>query len=124
MNSHPPTIQVKDAVIENNASFHTYTLAGTDEKGEFYARRRFSDFLKLREGMVVEWPGCYIPSLPDKKLIVNQLGQHRATNNLSSCSTEDGSCSTSVRSLLGFRIFIGLNTSSWWFGILIMKSKR
>lgn len=71
MDTRTPTIQIKDAVIENNASFHTYTIAGSDEKGEFYARRRFSDFLKLREGLLLEWPGCYIPSLPDKKLIVS-----------------------------------------------------
>lgn len=106
-----PNIQVKDAVIENNANFHTYTIAGSDQKGDFYTRRRFSDFLKLRSAMLVEWPGCYIPSLPDKKLIVRGL-LCRDTKSPSSWSIASVSCSTSAKRWLEYRICTGHSISS------------
>lgn len=45
-------------------------IQGRDAKGHFENIRRFSDFDRLRELLVMRWPGCYIPSLPQKQVIV------------------------------------------------------
>lgn len=46
-----------------------YTIKGQDSLGKFEVQRRFKDFLALRNRLQIKWPGCYIPSLPGKKLI-------------------------------------------------------
>lgn len=41
-------------------------------QGDFNTVRRYSDFDHLRSTLFVRWPGCYIPSLPEKKFIGNE----------------------------------------------------
>ncbi|CAD8179567.1 unnamed protein product [Paramecium pentaurelia] len=45
-----------------------YTIKGSDKQGNFEVQRRFKDFVALRNILVIQWPGCYVPSLPGKKL--------------------------------------------------------
>ncbi|CAD8097389.1 unnamed protein product [Paramecium sonneborni] len=45
-----------------------YTIRGSDKYGDFEIHRRFKDFVALRNLLIQQWPGCYIPSLPGKKL--------------------------------------------------------
>ena len=46
-----------------------YTVTGVDETGEFQEQRRYREFHALTTVLRTRWPGCYIPSLPDKKII-------------------------------------------------------
>ena len=39
--------------------------------GEWSCRRRYSDFHELRNKMVENWPGIFIPGLPEKKKMGN-----------------------------------------------------
>ena len=41
-------------------------------QGDFNTVRRYSDFDHLRSTLFARWPGCYIPSLPEKKFIGNE----------------------------------------------------
>ncbi|CAK90193.1 unnamed protein product (macronuclear) [Paramecium tetraurelia] len=45
-----------------------YTIKGSDKDGNFEVHRRFKDFVALRNLLAQQWPGCYVPSLPGKKL--------------------------------------------------------
>ncbi|CAK88512.1 unnamed protein product (macronuclear) [Paramecium tetraurelia] len=45
-----------------------YTIKGSDKEGNFEVHRRFKDFVALRNLLAIQWPGCYVPSLPGKKL--------------------------------------------------------
>ncbi|CAD8086812.1 unnamed protein product [Paramecium primaurelia] len=45
-----------------------YTIKGSDKQGNFEVQRRFKDFVALRNILAIQWPGCYVPSLPGKKL--------------------------------------------------------
>lgn len=40
-------------------------------EGNIDVKRRYSDFDHVRNAMMKNWPGCYIPSLPRKKVIGN-----------------------------------------------------
>jgi sorting nexin-1/2 len=48
-----------------------YTVTGVDGDGEFQEVRRFSQFFALKHALSSRWPGVYIPSLPEKKLVGN-----------------------------------------------------
>ena len=65
-------ITVSEPLIKDGAFKHvTYKVAGKDSKGEFDQRRRYSDFSELREKMTQNWPGIFIPSIPEKKISGN-----------------------------------------------------
>ena len=71
------TASVSNAQIISNilTGYVEYTISvryiqGKDSKGNFETIRRFSDFDLLRELLVTRWPGCYIPCLPHKQIIV------------------------------------------------------
>ena len=55
---------VSDPVVQNNIPM--YTVKGTDNDGDFETTRRFSEFVALREVLIQQWPGCYVPFLPEK----------------------------------------------------------
>jgi hypothetical protein len=44
---------------------------GGDLHGEFGKERRYKEFLALRRRLRQQWPGCYVPSLPPKKVFGN-----------------------------------------------------
>ena len=46
-----------------------YTVTGVDDEGDFSEVRRFREFHALGQVLKTRWPGCYIPSIPEKKLM-------------------------------------------------------
>ena len=49
-----------------------YKVTGTDSLGFFDGNRRYNEFFVLRQVIVANWPGIYIPSTPSKKLVGNK----------------------------------------------------
>jgi len=54
-----------------NSDYVTYEIIGYDMKGDFKARKRYSDFFMLRKVLRERWPGFYIPAIPPKKALGN-----------------------------------------------------
>ncbi|CAG9315430.1 unnamed protein product [Blepharisma stoltei] len=50
-----------------------YTIKGSDSTGIFEVARRYKEFRALRQLLVRNWPGCYIPQLPGKQASGNFL---------------------------------------------------
>jgi sorting nexin-1/2 len=46
-------------------------VTGVDFDGEFNDVRRFREFHALADVLRIRWPGCYIPSIPEKKMNQN-----------------------------------------------------
>lgn len=46
-----------------------YTVTGIDDEGEFKEQRRFREFHALSIVLRTRWPGCYVPAIPEKKLL-------------------------------------------------------
>lgn len=46
-----------------------YTVSGVDDEGEFSEVRRYREFNALAQVLRTRWPGCYIPSIPEKKML-------------------------------------------------------
>ena len=46
-----------------------YTVTGLDDEGEFTEVRRFREFHAVGQVLRTRWPGCYVPSIPEKKLV-------------------------------------------------------
>ena len=44
-------------------------IRAEDREGSVEVYRRFSEFYALREVLLQRWPGCFIPAVPDKKVI-------------------------------------------------------
>jgi hypothetical protein len=65
-----PVIAVSSPEKAQGKSHTVYKICGQDPEGQFEALRRFKDFLMLRSALVKDWPGCYIPQLPPKQMIV------------------------------------------------------
>ena len=49
-----------------------YTVKGVEGNGQFEEIRRFSEFHALRHTLSQNWPGVYIPAIPEKKVIGNK----------------------------------------------------
>ena len=49
-----------------------YKVTGQDKTGFFEVKRRYKEFLSLRNRLVVAWPGCWIPQVPPKVAIGNK----------------------------------------------------
>jgi hypothetical protein len=43
-----------------------YTVTGQDSEGKFEVQRRFKEFDALHKTLNERWPGCYIPTIPEK----------------------------------------------------------
>ena len=52
-----------------------YTVTGMIEKGEFSEVRRYKEFHALATTLKIRWPGCYIPSIPEKGLMKDNSEQ-------------------------------------------------
>ena len=65
-------ISVTNPLIKDNIfSKHVlYGISGQNSKGIFQVQRRYKEFSALRNALVHQWPGCYIPMIPPKKMIV------------------------------------------------------
>ncbi len=47
--------------------FTDYEVSGQDKHGSFSVRRRYKEFNQLRAKLVENWPGFFIPPIPEKK---------------------------------------------------------
>ena len=47
--------------------YTVYEVSGSDKSGSFRVERRYSDFFALRNKLVENWPGFFIPPIPEKK---------------------------------------------------------
>lgn len=52
------------------SKFVVYAVKGLDQEGSFSVLRRYSDFDKIRNSLLIRWPGCYVPPLPPKQAFV------------------------------------------------------
>ncbi|KAM3144436.1 hypothetical protein pb186bvf_003600 [Paramecium bursaria] len=61
---------VSDPIVRDGgmSKFTVYNIKGEDQNGKFDVYRRFSDFVELRELLLKQWPGCYIPPIPEKQI--------------------------------------------------------
>lgn len=57
-----------------------YTVQGVDSQGSFEVQRRFNEFFALRAGLVERWPGCYVPAIPEKKMIAADTSSSNVTD--------------------------------------------
>jgi hypothetical protein len=55
---------------ENIPAFVTYLVGGTDPHGEFNIRRRYREFLLLRNKLAERFIGVYVPPIPSKRTAV------------------------------------------------------
>jgi sorting nexin-1/2 len=51
--------------------FVTYLVTGRDPHGDFNIRRRYREFLLLRNKLVERFIGMYIPPIPSKRAAVS-----------------------------------------------------
>jgi sorting nexin-1/2 len=49
-------------------------VTGVDDEGEFSAVRRYREFHALATALKTRWPGCYVPQIPEKKMM-NQTNE-------------------------------------------------
>lgn len=52
-------------------NFTVYDVSGSDRNGTFNAKRRYNEFNELRKKLVENWPGFFIPPIPEKKATGN-----------------------------------------------------
>lgn len=45
-----------------------YHITGSDKNGTIDVFRRFNEFYKMRVALVKRFPGCFIPSIPEKAI--------------------------------------------------------
>jgi hypothetical protein len=66
------TISVIDTEIhsEKLTKHVRYSISGKDETGPFACVRRYKEFAALRQVLVIVWPGCYVPQIPQKQVVV------------------------------------------------------
>ena len=68
--------RVKKYTVSNPVKINghiKYTIAGEDAEGNFEEVRRYREFFSLRSSLATRWPGIYIPSLPEKAIVVLKL---------------------------------------------------
>lgn len=71
-----PRVQKFTVTNPSKTSGHVkYTVTGIDDEGEFKENRRFREFHALSIVLRTRWPGCYIPAIPEKKLMNNNDAQ-------------------------------------------------
>lgn len=58
--------------------FVQYDISGNDKSGNFTCKRRYNAFKELRAKLCENWPGIFIPPLPEKKKIVSSRSPLRA----------------------------------------------
>lgn len=49
--------------------YTAYVIKGYDDNGEINVSRRFSEFHAMRTALCKRWPGCFIPSIPEKNFM-------------------------------------------------------
>lgn len=68
-------VTVENPQIKNGGTFGknytVYDVNGRDRNGTFSVKRRYSEFNELRKKLVENWPGYFIPPIPEKKATGN-----------------------------------------------------
>lgn len=59
-----PTIKDAGAFSKN---YTVYDVTGSDKNGSFNVKRRYNEFNELRSKLCDNWPGFFIPPIPEKK---------------------------------------------------------
>lgn len=59
-------VEKKGGIMSKN--YYVYEIVGKDKIGEVKAFRRFSEFEALRKKLKDNWPGIFIPAIPDKTI--------------------------------------------------------
>lgn len=52
-------------------NYTVYEVSGSDRNGSFSVKRRYNEFNELRRKLVENWPGYFIPPIPEKKTTGN-----------------------------------------------------
>lgn len=65
-----PIISVTSPELAEEGSHIIYKIQSKGPEGSFEVSRRYNDFVTLRKLLGKNWPGCYIPQIPSKKIIV------------------------------------------------------
>lgn len=47
-------------------------MSGCDDEGDFQEARRFREFHALAQVLRTRWLGCYVPQIPEKKVVGNE----------------------------------------------------
>lgn len=55
-----------------NGRYVVYRITGLDNNGYFTGNRRYNEFYLLRQILVLNFPGIFIPPVPGKKLVGNK----------------------------------------------------
>jgi hypothetical protein len=63
-------ITVSSPGLSSDKSHIDYKIHGRDVDGDFEVMRRYRDFLAIRTILVQNWPGCYVPQIPPKQMVV------------------------------------------------------
>lgn len=50
------------------SKYVVYHITGSDKNGTIDVFRRFNEFYKMRLALVKRFPGCFIPSIPEKSI--------------------------------------------------------
>lgn len=68
-----PLISVTSPELSNSGTHTVYKITGKDPEGPFSVYRRYKEFASIRKILTENWPGCYIPQIPGKKMIVKSI---------------------------------------------------
>jgi sorting nexin-4 len=55
-----------------NGRYVVYKITGVDNEGYFTGNRRYNEFYLLRQVLIQNFPGIYIPAVPGKKVVGNK----------------------------------------------------
>lgn len=65
------TAKVDNPTLKDGGAFSkkytVYDVTGSDKHGAFSVKRRYNEFNELRNKLVENWPGYFIPPIPEKK---------------------------------------------------------
>jgi len=78
--------------------FVSYLISGQDPHGEYNIRRRFREFLLLRNKLVERFTGIYIPPIPSKRAAVIFIS-FRVTQKKGMLRKEENFCNIFVQRL-------------------------
>ena len=54
-----------------NGKYVAYLIVGKDRFGTFEGKRRYNEFFLIRKYLITNWPGIYVPAVPEKKAFGN-----------------------------------------------------
>lgn len=66
------SLRIENYLMKDGFKKHQiYAVKGQDKLGFFEIFRTFKDFQQIRKLLLKKWPGCYVPPLPNEKIIGN-----------------------------------------------------